>query len=299
MVIAASAFAKIENSAVITLINTAANHLSNGAFDQATDALERALRIDPNNPRLWHYLAQLHYQRGDYELARNMARKSSTLVADDAGMRAQNAWLTAVADQALQRRSAGTDVDAGIQELAELQHQVNEKPNEELAALKQELSAERERNKQLLKIVNERAVETNANELLRLSSQLEQELAKRRTSEEALAVAEEESQRLLERLHATRADLENANKQLTATKKARQATAAALQKSLAQNSQTSQLKQESAKRRKSEKALAAADEASQRLRNQLNTARTDLENANRQPLQRRSGGKRKLRYRNP
>lgn len=52
-----------------------------GRYAEATASLERALRIDPNNPLLWIELAEIKAADGDRSQAREMARKALTLAA--------------------------------------------------------------------------------------------------------------------------------------------------------------------------------------------------------------------------
>ncbi|MFD1692928.1 hypothetical protein ACFSHR_19400 [Azotobacter chroococcum] len=44
-----------ENQAVIALLKSAIEEFSAGRPEQAASALERGLRIEPNNAILWHY----------------------------------------------------------------------------------------------------------------------------------------------------------------------------------------------------------------------------------------------------
>ena len=54
-----------------------------GDYADATTTIERALRIDPNNPELWIALGAIKYDDGDREQAELMARKALTLAAGD------------------------------------------------------------------------------------------------------------------------------------------------------------------------------------------------------------------------
>ena len=54
-----------------------------GNYPQASASLERALRIDPNNPILWVELGELHLQAGNTAQAEMMARKALTLTGAD------------------------------------------------------------------------------------------------------------------------------------------------------------------------------------------------------------------------
>jgi len=65
--------------AVIALIEQSDYEWREGNVSQAVVVIERAIRIQPRNPVLWYRLASLRLQQGRYELAENMARKSSSL----------------------------------------------------------------------------------------------------------------------------------------------------------------------------------------------------------------------------
>ncbi len=69
--------------AVEALWQKAKKHHKNRQFEQAAASLERALRIDPNNPYLWHGLANVHMAQGDWKRATHLATKSLTLAGSD------------------------------------------------------------------------------------------------------------------------------------------------------------------------------------------------------------------------
>jgi Flp pilus assembly protein TadD len=54
-----------------------------GNYAGAAATVERALRIDPNNPALWIELGELELQTGNASQAEAMARKALTLTAGD------------------------------------------------------------------------------------------------------------------------------------------------------------------------------------------------------------------------
>jgi hypothetical protein len=60
-----------------------------GDYPEASASLERALRIDPNNPILWIELGELHLQAGNTAQAEMMARKALTLTAGDRSAESQ------------------------------------------------------------------------------------------------------------------------------------------------------------------------------------------------------------------
>jgi tetratricopeptide (TPR) repeat protein len=67
------------NSAVIALLEAAEQKLNAGQADQASLLLERALRIEPRNPAVWHYLGLARLAQGDQAQAEAMAAKSRSL----------------------------------------------------------------------------------------------------------------------------------------------------------------------------------------------------------------------------
>lgn len=79
-----------DNAAVIALLNKAKNQSAAGRMDEAGANLERALRIEPRNPVLWHELARVRLEQGQYRQAENMAAKSNMLVGTNRSLRAQN-----------------------------------------------------------------------------------------------------------------------------------------------------------------------------------------------------------------
>ena len=60
-----------------------------GDYSQASALLERALRIDPNNPVLWVELGELHLTAGNDEQAATMARKALTLAGGERAVEAR------------------------------------------------------------------------------------------------------------------------------------------------------------------------------------------------------------------
>jgi len=82
--------ARPETAAVASLMDTARAQASAGRLANAAATLERALRIEPKNPRLWHQLAQVRLRQGDYAQAESLAARSNTWAADDAELKAAN-----------------------------------------------------------------------------------------------------------------------------------------------------------------------------------------------------------------
>lgn len=79
-----------DNGAVVALVQNAKNDAAAGRLPSAAANLERALRIEPRNPVLWHELARVRLDEGQSAQAEQLANKSLTLAGTDAGLRAEN-----------------------------------------------------------------------------------------------------------------------------------------------------------------------------------------------------------------
>lgn len=78
------------NRAVIALLDRAQLDASAGRPDAASATLERALRIEPRNARLWHELAQLRLAQGQYVQAIALAQKSNSFASAQRQLQALN-----------------------------------------------------------------------------------------------------------------------------------------------------------------------------------------------------------------
>ena len=79
------------NPASRALVAQATTQRNRKNFMQAAATLERALRIEPNNPLLWLEYGELRMDEGNYAQAESMGRKAAALAVGDP--RAQsNAW---------------------------------------------------------------------------------------------------------------------------------------------------------------------------------------------------------------
>ena len=96
-----------ENAAVASLMQSAHADADAGRLASAEASLERALRIDPRNPRLWQQLAGVRLQQGDYAQAESLAARSNSWAGADDVLRAENWRLIAEA-----RRARGDDAGA-------------------------------------------------------------------------------------------------------------------------------------------------------------------------------------------
>jgi Tfp pilus assembly protein PilF len=81
-------------------METARADAAAGNLASAAASLERALRIEPRNPRLWHELARVRLKQGQYAQAESVAARSNSWAADDRALRAENWRLIAQAREA-------------------------------------------------------------------------------------------------------------------------------------------------------------------------------------------------------
>ncbi len=82
-----------ESIAVAGLMDSARADAAAGRLPSAAATLERALRIEPRNPRLWHQLAQVRLQQGDLAQAQSLAARSNSYAGSDSALRAENQRL--------------------------------------------------------------------------------------------------------------------------------------------------------------------------------------------------------------
>lgn len=83
------------NRAVVALLERARQEAGSGRRESAAASLERALRIEPRNPRLWHELARLRLTQGQYAQAVSLAQKSNSLAVRERTLQALNWHLIA------------------------------------------------------------------------------------------------------------------------------------------------------------------------------------------------------------
>ncbi|HEX2331950.1 MAG TPA: tetratricopeptide repeat protein [Burkholderiales bacterium] len=84
-----------ENIAVAGLMETARADAASGNLASAAASIERALRIEPRNPRLWHELARVRLKQAQYAQAENVAARSNSWAGEDRALRAENWRLIA------------------------------------------------------------------------------------------------------------------------------------------------------------------------------------------------------------
>ena len=106
------------NHAVIALLDLAQRDNEAGRREAAGASLERALRIEPRNPWLWHELAQLRLTQGQYAQAITLAQKSSSFAGHERKLQALN-WRVIGNAHVGQGDSAGAEL--AFKQAAELE----------------------------------------------------------------------------------------------------------------------------------------------------------------------------------
>lgn len=92
--------ARTENLAIAGLLDGARADAASGRLVNAAASLERALRIEPRNPRLWQELARVRLKQGDYAQTESTAARSNSWAGSDNALRAENWRLIAHAREA-------------------------------------------------------------------------------------------------------------------------------------------------------------------------------------------------------
>ena len=82
----------VDNEAVALLWEQAEDARANDEPRSAISALERALRVAPEDPVLWSRLAELQLEQGEHGVAENFAARSNSLAEDHRLLRYRN-WL--------------------------------------------------------------------------------------------------------------------------------------------------------------------------------------------------------------
>lgn len=79
-----------DKQAVVSLVEGALADRDAGRVDQAVIQLERALRIEPRNPMIWHYLATVRFQQLELDKAETLAIRANSFAGDSRALRAAN-----------------------------------------------------------------------------------------------------------------------------------------------------------------------------------------------------------------
>jgi tetratricopeptide (TPR) repeat protein len=89
-----------ENVAIAGLMESARADSAAGRLANAAASLERALRIEPRNPRLWQELARVRLKQGEYAQVESLAARSNSWAGSDGALRAENQRLIEEAREA-------------------------------------------------------------------------------------------------------------------------------------------------------------------------------------------------------
>jgi len=71
-----------DNASVRLLVDSARHQLTSGRGDVAALTIERAIRIEPENPALWYQLARVRYVEQSWNEAVSLGQRSVSLAAD-------------------------------------------------------------------------------------------------------------------------------------------------------------------------------------------------------------------------
>jgi hypothetical protein len=93
------------------LVTQAQTLTSHGDLDGASSTLDRALRIEPNNPLLWIERGNLRLTEGDARQAENCGRKALTLASGDHATQVLAGRLLAEALRAQKRNQEAHEVE--------------------------------------------------------------------------------------------------------------------------------------------------------------------------------------------
>jgi uncharacterized protein HemY len=94
-----------------SLVTQSRTLISHGDLDGASSTLDRALRIEPNNPLLWIELGRLRLAENDPHQAEGCGRKALALASGDRGTQAQSGRLLADALRAQQRNQEAIEIE--------------------------------------------------------------------------------------------------------------------------------------------------------------------------------------------
>lgn len=97
------------NTGVVALLDKADDLAASGQVDTAAVTLERALRIEPENGRLWHELAGIRLKQGRVDAAISFAERSNSFARNQRELQARNWRLIAVARKKQGQDQAATE----------------------------------------------------------------------------------------------------------------------------------------------------------------------------------------------
>jgi tetratricopeptide (TPR) repeat protein len=96
----------VSSPAALALMDEAEANLRSGQLDNAASMLERAIRIQPRNPKLWQQLAEVRLRQQQPGLAEELAQKSNSLARGNTALVQKN-WTLIAAARRLKGDPAG------------------------------------------------------------------------------------------------------------------------------------------------------------------------------------------------
>lgn len=106
-------------TAVRHLMTSARRQAQAGHFATAAELLERGLRIDPYDAKLWGKLASIRFKQKQYQLSESLAHKSNSFAEHDRVLKLKN-WRLIAESRNLRGNKAGAD--AALQKVRSLLH---------------------------------------------------------------------------------------------------------------------------------------------------------------------------------
>ena len=103
--------------AVLALLEHAEQQANAGDLGASAASLERAIRINPDNPVLWYHLATVRLEQGEALQAEQLAVKSNSLAPGDTLQQARNWKLIANARRARGEVSSAKSAEQRAREL--------------------------------------------------------------------------------------------------------------------------------------------------------------------------------------
>ena len=100
------------SAATSSLVTQARTLISRGDLDGASSTLDRALRIEPNNPLLWIEIGRLRLAENDPRQGEGCARKALALASGDRGAQAHAGRLLADTLRAQRRNQEASEVES-------------------------------------------------------------------------------------------------------------------------------------------------------------------------------------------
>lgn len=114
---ASAVTASAQPPAVVALLQQAEQQANGGDLESAAASLERAIRIDPRNPVLWHHLATVRLSQGNPSQAEQLANKSNSLAPGNYTQQSRNWLLIAQARRQLNNSSGAAAAEQRARQL--------------------------------------------------------------------------------------------------------------------------------------------------------------------------------------